>query len=123
MVGKSDEKIKRRKRMSESYRRFFLNVTHRCSPTGKHWLFSSSFSFGIYPTRVGVLLQGQSFASQGLQSSAFSNEDAQKPDATPQQEYGSDKNYFISEETVNFDSPSDRPQGPGPPVGRLPSTD
>ncbi|XP_047494671.1 uncharacterized protein LOC125042927 isoform X1 [Penaeus chinensis] len=34
------------------------NITYRCSPFHKHWLFTSSIPMGIYPVRVRVLQTG-----------------------------------------------------------------
>ncbi|KAK7075116.1 hypothetical protein SK128_014373 [Halocaridina rubra] len=34
------------------------NVTYRCSPSHKYWLFASSLAMGIYPARVKVLQSG-----------------------------------------------------------------
>ncbi|XP_042220283.1 serine/arginine repetitive matrix protein 2-like [Homarus americanus] len=34
------------------------NITYRCSPTKKYWLFASSVPMGIYPVRVKVLQGG-----------------------------------------------------------------
>ncbi|XP_064079141.1 LOW QUALITY PROTEIN: uncharacterized protein LOC135196325 [Macrobrachium nipponense] len=34
------------------------NITYRCSPSQKYWLFASSVAMGIYPARVKVLQSG-----------------------------------------------------------------
>ncbi|XP_068241410.1 uncharacterized protein [Palaemon carinicauda] len=34
------------------------NITYRCSPSQKYWLFASSLAMGIYPARVKVLQSG-----------------------------------------------------------------
>ncbi|MPC47249.1 hypothetical protein E2C01_040990 [Portunus trituberculatus] len=100
------------------------NVTYRCSPYHKYWLFASSMPMGLYPLRVKILQSGNltrivptSQESRPHEITTESPTTTQRPPTTPTPHHRADippeeEDYIDKDEE---EDPSQYPENPSTP--------